>query len=79
MPSSIRSSLLPVALLLPRARLTLISLLITAAVSGCSDATGPATGFVVTGSIQNHTQAAIPADTRVVVVWMVSSGTPDYG
>lgn len=79
MPSSIRSSLFPVALLHPRVRLTLVTLLVTAAVSGCDDATGPATGFVVTGAIQNNTQAAIPADARVVVVWTVSSGTPDYG
>ena len=79
MPSSIRSGLFPRALLLPRARLTLISLLVTAAVSGCHDATGPATEFVVTGPVQNNTQTAIPANARVVVVWVVSAGTPDYG
>lgn len=79
MPSSIRSRLSPPALLLPRARLTLVIVLVTAAVSACNDATGPATQFVVTGPIQNNTQAAIPADARVVVVWTVSSGTPDYG
>lgn len=79
MPASIRSNIFSVALLLPRASLTLVALLGTAAVSGCHDSTGPDTGFVVTGPIQNNTQAAIPADARVVVVWTVSSGTPDYG
>src|SRR5688572_17150544 len=79
MPSSIRSSRFPAALLLPRARLTLVTLFVTAAVSGCHDATGPATEFVATGRVQNNSQAAIPADARVVVVWGVSSGTPDYG
>ena len=79
MPSSIGSSRFPVALRLSRARLTLVTLLVSAAVSGCDDATGPATGFVVTGPVQNNSQAAIPADARVVVVWTVSSGSPDYG
>lgn len=60
------------------ARLTLASVLVAAAVSGCSDGTGPSTGFVITGRIQNNTAAPIPADARLLVVWTVSAGSPDY-
>jgi hypothetical protein len=42
------------------------------------DGTGPGTGFVVRGRIQNNTGAPIPAGARLVVVWGVSSGSPDY-
>ena len=52
-------------------------LFFTAIATGCQDGTGPG-GFVVTGHIQNNTQASIPANTRLVAVWGVSSGTPDY-
>ena len=55
----------------------LAALFLTAA-AGCQDGTGPGT-FVVTGGIQNNTQTAIPENAHVVVVWGVSSGTPDYG
>ncbi len=61
-----------------RARLTLTAVLVAAAVSGCLDGTSPSTGFVVRGRIQNNTGAPIPADARLVVVWTVSSGSPDY-
>ena len=44
---------------------------------GCNDSTGPSGGFTVSGSIQNNTQMAIPANARLVVVWVVSSGA-DY-
>ena len=43
-----------------RARLTLASALVAAAVSGCLDGTGPSTGFVVGGRIQNNSGAPIP-------------------
>jgi hypothetical protein len=37
----------------------------------------PSEEFVVSGTIQNNTQAPISPDTRVVVVWVVSSASPD--
>ncbi|HEV8398233.1 MAG TPA: hypothetical protein VGQ18_00190 [Gemmatimonadales bacterium] len=58
------------------ARLTLAGVLV--AVSACSEGTGPSTGFVVRGRIQNNTDAPIPADARLVVIWGVTSGSPDY-
>ncbi len=45
---------------------------------GCSDSTSPAAGFVVSGTIQNNTQTQIPSNARLLVVWVVSSGSPDY-
>lgn len=47
-------------------------------VVGCGDATGPREDLVVTGTIQNNTQAAIPANARLLVVWVVSATSPDY-
>jgi hypothetical protein len=47
--------------------------------AGCQDGTGTSAGFVVTGHIQNNTQTPIPANARLIAVWGVSSGTPDYG
>ena len=44
----------------------------------CSDSTNPSEGFTVNGTIQNNTQAPIPENARLVVVWVVSSGSPDY-
>lgn len=61
-----------------RARLTLASLLVATAATACLDGTGPDGAFVVSGRIQNNTGAPIPAATRLVVVWTVSSGSPDY-
>jgi hypothetical protein len=61
-----------------RARLTLASILVATAASACVDATGPAGTFAVSGRIQNNTGAPIPAGTRLVVIWTVSSGSPDY-
>jgi len=61
-----------------RARLTLAGVLVAAAVSGCLNGTDPSTGFAVSGRIQNRTGRPIPADARLVVIWGVSSGSPDY-
>jgi hypothetical protein len=52
--------------------------LVAAMVIACGDGGGPGDGFVVTGTIQNNTGAPIPANTRLVVLWQVTSGTPDY-
>jgi hypothetical protein len=48
------------------------------AAASCSDSGDPGTGFVVTGTIQNNTGAPIPANTRLLVVWVVTSGDPDH-
>jgi len=45
--------------------------------AGCRDGTGPG-GIVITGHIQNNKHTAIPANARLVVLWGVSSGSPDY-
>jgi hypothetical protein len=47
------------------------------ALLGCNESTSPSGGFTVSGSIQNNTQMALPANARLLVVWVVSSGT-DY-
>lgn len=60
-----------------RAR-SLLAVLTASALVGCDDATGPGNGFVIQGSIQNNTAAALPTDVRLVVAWVVSSGSPDY-
>ncbi len=44
---------------------------------GCGSATGPQNGFVITGIIQNNSGHAIPLQTRLLVVWVVSAGS-DY-
>jgi len=59
-------------------RLTLASLLVATAATACLDGTGPAGTFIARGRIQNNTDAPIPAGTRLVVIWTVSSGSPDY-
>jgi hypothetical protein len=46
--------------------------------SACGDSTDSSTGFVVTGTIQNNTGQPIPAGTRLLVGWTVTSGDPDY-
>jgi hypothetical protein len=48
------------------------------AVVACSDSTNSDSGFVVSGTIQNNTGQPIPAGTRLLVGWTVSSGDPDY-
>ena len=60
-----------------RVQLTLATALLGTALAGCSDGTAPGR-FVATGHIQNNTQAAIPANARLLAVWSVSSGSPDY-
>jgi hypothetical protein len=62
-----------------RARLTLASVLVAAAASGCLEGTDPGAGFLVRGRVQNNTGAPLPASARLVVVWAVSAGSPDYG
>jgi hypothetical protein len=59
-------------------RLVLAGVLISTGLAGCEDGSGPSQGFVVTGTIQNNTQAPIPPNARLVVAWVVSSGSPDY-
>jgi len=62
----------------PRVVLPLAAALALGTALGCGDSTGPGTEIVVTGTIQNNTQAAIPAGARLLVVWVVSSTSPDY-
>jgi hypothetical protein len=59
-------------------RLAMAAVVAAAVSAGCDTASGPAPQFVVSGPVQNNTQAAIPAGARVVVVWGVSSTSPDY-
>ena len=61
-----------------RYRTAVAAALLTAISLGCSDSGGPAEGFVVTGTIQNNTGAPLPANTRLLVAWVVTSGDPDY-
>jgi hypothetical protein len=55
-----------------------IAVVLTAALAGCNDSTHSSAGFVVTGTIQNSTQAPIPLNARLLVAWVVSSESPDY-
>jgi hypothetical protein len=48
------------------------------ALAGCSDSTGPVDAVTVTGVIENRSAATIPANARVVVLWGVTSTSPDY-
>jgi hypothetical protein len=62
-----------------RPRLVVWQLIVIFAVLlGCSDSTNPTDGFVISGNIQNNTQTEIPSNARLLVVWVVSSGSPDY-
>lgn len=38
----------------------------------------PSTPFTVAGSIKNNTGQPIPAGARLIAVWSVASGSPDY-
>jgi len=58
-------------------RTAVTACLLAASAMACSD-DGPSGAFVVTGTIQNNTGSPLPANTRLLVVWQVSSGTPDY-
>jgi hypothetical protein len=62
-----------------RALVTLTTAFVAALLPACQEGTGPRTGFVVTGHVRNNTHAPIAANARLVAVWGVSSGTPDYG
>ena len=53
-------------------------LVVSTVLVGCGDGSGPSQGFVVTGTIQNNTQAPIPPNARLVVAWAVSSTSADY-
>ena len=59
-------------------RLALAGFLLGTMLIGCDDSSGPSQGIVVTGTIQNNTQAPIPPNARLVVAWVVSSTSPDY-
>jgi hypothetical protein len=61
----------------PKAIISLLAV-ISPVLLGCSDSTNPDRGFTVGGTIQNNTQTEIPANARLLVVWVVSSGSPDY-
>jgi hypothetical protein len=58
-------------------RTAVTSSLLAASAIACGD-DGPSDSFVVTGTIQNNTGSPLPPNTRLLVVWQVSSGTPDY-
>ena len=53
-------------------------MLVGVSLAGCSDATDPGDAVTVSGVIENRNAAAIPANARVVVLWTVSFGSPDY-
>jgi hypothetical protein len=61
-----------------RIQSALAATLLLASAVACGDGGGPSQGLVVSGTIQNNTGAPLPANTRVLVAWGVSSGTPDY-
>ena len=65
-----------------RLRVAAVTTLAALALTGCGDSP---TGvepielpYVVSGALDNRTGAALPENARVVVLWGVSSGTPDY-
>ena len=56
----------------------LASFVFAGLLGACGEENNPPPAFVVSGTIQNNTQAPIPTHARVLVVWVVSSGSPDY-
>jgi len=49
------------------------------ALAACSDSNGSSdTAFVVRGPLTNQSGQPVPPNAKVVVAWVVSSGTPDY-
>ena len=60
------------------ALVSMVTVCVAVVAAGCQDGTGTGAGFVVTGRIQNHTAAPIPANARLVAVWGVTAGSPDY-
>ncbi|HEY6172415.1 MAG TPA: hypothetical protein VIX80_09175 [Candidatus Kapabacteria bacterium] len=49
----------------------------------CDNSTGsgpdPSSYFSISGTLKNPKSLAIPSNAKLYVVWMVSSGSPDYG
>ena len=50
------------------------------AIAACGDASGPRTPmpFDISGTLAGPQLASLPAGSRVVVLWVVTSGSPDY-
>lgn len=47
--------------------------------AGCGESSGSSdTTFVVRGPLTNLSSQPVPSNARVVVAWVVTSGTPDY-
>jgi hypothetical protein len=61
-----------------RALLVVTTVLVTTVATACQGTTDPAGSFVVTGHVENRTQAPIPANARLLAVWGVSATSPDY-
>ena len=61
-----------------RALLLLAAAFVTTVATACQNSTDPAGSFVVTGHVEKRTQAPIPANARLLAVWGVTSGSPDY-
>ncbi|MGH9147057.1 MAG: hypothetical protein ACRD1Q_10135 [Vicinamibacterales bacterium] len=61
-----------------RALLLLAAAFVTTVATACENSTDPAGSFVVTGHIENRTQSPIPANARLLAVWVVTAGSPDY-
>lgn len=63
-------------------RLAAVAVAVALLAAACGESTGPqdpgATTLRVTGTIRNVSGAAIPSGARVIAVWGVSSGSPDY-
>ena len=59
-------------------RASALMMLASIALAGCLDSTDPGDAVTITGVIENRNAATIPANARVVVLWGVSSGSPDY-
>lgn len=59
-------------------RALLAAAFVTTVATACQNSTDPAGSFVVTGHIENRTQASIPANARLLAVWGVTAGSPDY-
>ena len=64
--------------MISRYRTAVAAALVAAISVDCSESGGPAEGFVVTGTIQNNTGAPVPANIRLLVAWVVTSGDPDH-
>lgn len=55
------------------------ALLLGTALAACGDdVVGPDEALTVSGTVNNRSGVAIPQNARIVVAWVVSSGSPDY-